>query len=64
MYFNVNQIDRCIYLTMKLLITISMLTVLRGKNYVLVKLISEFMEIETCLRHTFLYVDKIISIQE
>ena len=64
MYFNVNQIDRCIYLTMKLLITISMLTVLRGKNYVLVKLISEFMEIETCLRHTFLYVDKITAIQE
>ena len=53
MYFNVNQIDRCIYLMMKLLITISMLTVLRGENYVLVKLISEFMEIETCLRHTF-----------
>ena len=64
MYFNVNQIDRCIYLTMKLLITISMLTVLRGKNDILVKLISEFMEIETCLRHTFLYVDKITSIQE
>ena len=52
-FFNVNQINSCIYLTMKLLVIIFMLMILTEKNYVLLNLVQEFIEIEAWLHHAF-----------
>ena len=49
---------------MNLLIIIFLLTILTGKNCVLLSVIQEFSKIEAWLRHTFSYVDKISSVKE
>ena len=54
----------CIYLTIKLLVIIFMLTILKGKNCVLLNPIQELIEMEASYVRRFSYVDNISFIKE